>query len=42
MVRDKNGDKRILLKIPFMRTWEMVLYVAVVANPEKGVSSCKD
>lgn len=32
----------ILLEIAFMRTWEMVLYVAVAANPGKGVSSHKD
>lgn len=42
MLRDKNDGKHTLLKIAFMRTWEMILYAAVAANPEKGVSSRKD
>lgn len=42
MLRDKNDGKCILLKIAFMRTWEMVLYVAVATNPRKVVSLHKD
>lgn len=41
MLRDKN-DGKYILKIAFMRTWEIILYVSVAANPGSGVSSHKN